>query len=65
MKGGLDRKRVLYLQIFRISFGGRVRRGDFGRGAVAGWEKIGAVVGRIGGLIRRLSAILPRKLLNF
>lgn len=51
---------MLYLQIFRISFGGRVLCGGSGGGVFAGWMKIGAVVGRRGGLMRRLSAIVAR-----
>ena len=55
-----DWGRLLYLQIFRISFAGRVRWGALGAGAFAEVAKTGAVVGRRGGLIRLRSAIMAR-----
>lgn len=59
---GVDRwQRVIdgaYLQIFRISFGLRVRYGELGEGVWGERAKLGAEVGPAGGLIRLLSAMI-------
>ena len=57
-RGEGDGRGVLYLQIFRISWGGRVRWGGWDGGWEGEVRKMGGVVGPNGGLMRRLSAML-------
>lgn len=53
---------MLYLQTFRISFAGRVRWRGMREGALEEEAKIGMAVGRRGGLMRRLSAMVLNKI---